>query len=134
MVLLSSHSVDDHGGPPADSPTVLGSQCHRSGFEGSRGEREKRRGVSSYVAEGLDGAGLGGGPGQTVPHGGGGVGGRVERVLFSQRQHHGVRLRERVRGIPFNHHVIINSNTYVYCGGEPWILYIKMDDMTAPQK
>lgn len=39
-------------------------------------------GQGSYVAEGLDGAGLGGGggPGQAVPHGGGAVGGVSSRV------------------------------------------------------
>lgn len=64
----------------------------------------KRKGVSSYMAEGLDGAGFSSSPCQTVPHGGRGVGSWVERVLFSQRQHHGIRLRERVRLIIFNHH------------------------------
>lgn len=68
------------------------SQCHRSG-SGLRGERESATGVSSYMAEGLDGTGFSSSPCQTVPHGGWGVGGWVERVLFSQRQHHGISLR-----------------------------------------
>lgn len=77
---------------------------------GERGSAPARRrcsssyrlmgGQGSYVAEGLDGAGLssGGGPGQAVPHGGGAVGGVSSRVggvqslLLGQRQHHGVGL------------------------------------------
>lgn len=54
------------------------------------------------MAEGLDGAGLGGGGGpcQAVPHGGGAVGGvssgvgGVQGLLLGQRQHHGVGLEE----------------------------------------
>lgn len=49
-------------------------------------------GVSSYMAEGLNGTGFSSSPCQTVPHGGRGVSGWVERVLFSQRQHHGISL------------------------------------------
>lgn len=71
--LFSSHSVDNRSPPPSPLGAV-------------------RRG-SSYVAEGLDGAGLGGGPGQAVPHGGRAVGGRVQGVLVGQGQHHGVGLR-----------------------------------------
>lgn len=93
VVLLSSHSVDDQGTPLHIAPAV-GSQCHRSGLGGLRGERESA-GVSSYMAEGLDGTGFSSSPCQTVPHGGGVVGSWVERVLFSQRQHHGIRLRQR---------------------------------------
>lgn len=95
VVLLSRQSVDDQGaeaqGPLQIAPAMV-SQCHRSG-SGLRGERESATGVSSYMAEGLDGTGFSSSPCQTVPHGGWGVGGWVERVLFSQRQHHGISLR-----------------------------------------
>lgn len=51
--------------------------------------------VSSYMTERLDGTRFSSSPCQIVPHGGWVVGGRMERVLFSKRQHHGVCLRER---------------------------------------
>lgn len=77
-----------------------------------RSEGESAVRVSSYMAEGLDCAGFSCSPCQTVPHGGRGVGGWMERVLLSQRQHHGVRLRERererVRYIRFNYNVSNN--------------------------
>lgn len=47
------------------------------------------------MAQRLDGTGFSSSPCQTVPNGGRGVGGWVERVFFSQRQHHGIRLRRR---------------------------------------
>lgn len=92
VVLLSSHSVDNQGGPctlPLKwAPSAIG-QVWRL-----RGDRECA-GVSSYVAEGLDGTGFSSSPCKTVPHGGWVVGSWVERVLLSQRQHHGIRLRQR---------------------------------------
>lgn len=89
VVLLSSRSVNDQG--PLLKAPVMYSQCY--GRLGVRRQNSGHSGGSSYMAEGLDGTGFSSGPCQTVPHGGRGVGGRMERVLFSQRQHHSVRLR-----------------------------------------
>lgn len=54
----------------------------------------------SYVADGLDGAGLRGGSRHTVPHVGRTVGCRMEGVLLGEREHHGIGLdgdRRRTR-------------------------------------
>lgn len=56
-------------GLPLDIALAMGSQCHRSGLRGLKGERESQ-GASSYVADGLNGTGFSSSPGQTVPHGG----------------------------------------------------------------
>lgn len=96
VVLLSSHSVEGQG--PAES-LCGGLRCHKE----VRGCGMQWWWTSSYVAKWLDGTGFSSRPCQTVPHGGRSVGGGVERVLFSQRQHHGIRLREQetVEGLHF---------------------------------
>lgn len=77
---------------PQWAPSAIG-----QGRGGVERWESRRRGVPSYMAQGLDGTGFGSGACQAVPHGGRRVGGWVQSVLVSQREHHGVGLRERGR-------------------------------------